>query len=105
MTRVDVLGVGFDPMTMDEAVQRGLVKAEKPKKKRAKAPLSPELSELQDKIRLKTGLKSTLTGSIKKGKIVLQYGSREELMDAGAACVADTPQDLLAFFHGEKELN
>lgn len=33
------------------------------------------------------------------------YGSREELMDAGAACVADTPQDLLAFFHGEKELN
>ncbi len=56
-----------------------VAKAEKPKKKRAKPQLSPELSELQDKIRLKTGLKSTLTGSIKKGKIVLQYGSREEL--------------------------
>ena len=54
-------------------------KAAKPKKKRAKPALSPELNELQDKIRLKTGLKSTLTGSISKGKIVLQYGSREEL--------------------------
>ena len=54
-------------------------KAAKPKKKRAKPALSPELGELQDKILRKTGLKSTLTGSIKKGKIVLQYTSREEL--------------------------
>ena len=30
-------------------------------------------------IRLKTGLKSTLTGNINKGKIVLQYSTREEL--------------------------
>ena len=54
-------------------------KAAKPRKKRAKPALSPELGELQDKILRKTGLKSTLTGSIKKGKIVLQYTSREEL--------------------------
>ena len=54
-------------------------KAAKPKKKRAKPALSPELGELQDKILRKTGLKSTLTGSIKKGQIVLQYTSREEL--------------------------
>ena len=54
-------------------------KTAKPKKKRAKPALSPELGELQDKILRKTGLKSTLTGSIKKGKIVLQYTSREEL--------------------------
>ena len=54
-------------------------KAAKPKKKRAKPALSPELGELQDKILRKTGLKSTLTDSIKKGKIVLQYTSREEL--------------------------
>jgi ParB family chromosome partitioning protein len=38
-----------------------------------------ELSELQEKILRRTGLKSTLTGSISKGKIVLQYSSREEL--------------------------
>ena len=50
----------------------------KPKKKIPKQ-LPAELSELQDKIRLKTGLKSTLSGSIRKGRIVLQYSTREEL--------------------------
>ena len=51
----------------------------KPARKRRTADLPPELNELQDKIRLKTGLKSTLTGGISKGKIVLQYTTREEL--------------------------
>ena len=51
----------------------------KPRKKAAPKRLSAELEELQEKIRLRTGLKSTLTGSISRGKIVLQYGSREEL--------------------------
>ena len=49
------------------------------KSKAAPKMLPAELSELQDKIRLKTGLKSTLTGSIRKGRIVLQYSTREEL--------------------------
>lgn len=49
---------------------------EKPKKVRT---LPPELNELQDRIREKTGLKSTLTGSVSRGKIVLQYSSRDEL--------------------------
>ena len=53
--------------------------AGKPKKKAAPKELPAELGELQDKIRRKTGLKSTLTGSIRKGRIVLQYSSREEL--------------------------
>ena len=53
--------------------------AGKPKKKAAPKQLPAELDELQDKIRRKTGLKSTLTGSIKKGRIVLQYSTREEL--------------------------
>ena len=51
----------------------------KPAVKRKKTPLPAELGELQEKIRMKTGLKSTMTGSISKGKIVLQYGSRDEL--------------------------
>ncbi len=51
----------------------------KPAVKRKKAPLPAELGELQEKIRMKTGLKSALTGSISKGRIVLQYSSREEL--------------------------
>ena len=41
--------------------------------------MTAELGELQEKIRLKTGLKSALTGSITKGRIVLQYSSRDEL--------------------------
>ena len=52
---------------------------EKPAKKRRTAPMPAELGELQEKIRLKTGLKSALTGSITKGRIVLQYSSRDEL--------------------------
>lgn len=59
-----------------------IASAAKPKKSSAKRrtpELPAELNELQDKIRAKTGLKSTLTGSISKGKIVLQYSSRDEL--------------------------
>ena len=58
-----------------------LVKAlgAKPKKKAAPKRLPAELNELQEKILRRTGLKSTLTGSISKGRIVLQYSSREEL--------------------------
>ena len=59
-----------------------LASAAKPKKpaaKRKPQSLPVELNELQDKIREKTGLKSTLTGSVSRGKIVLQYSSREEL--------------------------
>lgn len=51
----------------------------RPKQKKTVRQLPPELGELQDKIRRKTGLKSTLTGSDRKGKIVLQYSTREEL--------------------------
>ena len=59
-----------------------LVKAlgtKQPKKKAAAKRMPAELEELQEKIRLKTGLKSTLTGSVSKGRIVLQYSTREEL--------------------------
>jgi len=47
--------------------------------KKPNAELSPELSELQDKLRLRTGLRSRLTGNENAGKIVLQYSSRDEL--------------------------
>ena len=55
------------------------MKAKKPARKRKAVSLPAELNELQDKIRMKTGLKSTMTGTISKGKIVLQYSTREEL--------------------------
>ena len=53
--------------------------AVKPKKKPGVKRLPAELEELQEKIRVRTGLKSTLTGSVSRGRIVLQYNSREEL--------------------------
>jgi ParB family chromosome partitioning protein len=55
------------------------LKPDRPARKRKAPEIPAELGELQDKIRLKTGLKSTLTGNINKGKIVLQYSTREEL--------------------------
>ena len=54
-------------------------KAPRPAPRKKPAALSAELSELREKIQMKTGLKSTLTGSDRRGKITLQYSSREEL--------------------------
>ena len=57
-------------------------------KKQAEAPAKPlprprtlpsELSELESRVRETLGVRATLTGSAKKGKIVLQYYSQEEL--------------------------
>ena len=48
-------------------------------KPREKGPLAPELRELQDRLLEKTGMRAVLTGTPKKGKIVLQYSSLEEL--------------------------
>ena len=48
------------------------------KKKEAKA-LAPELRELQERLLERTGMRAVLSGTLKKGKIVLQYSSLEEL--------------------------
>ena len=47
-----------------------------PRKPRA---LPPELAELQERILEKTGMKSTLSGTLQKGRIVLQYATQDEL--------------------------
>ena len=49
--------------------------APKPKK----AALPAELTELESRIRETMGVRATLTGTVKKGKIVLQYYSQDEL--------------------------
>ena len=66
-------------MSVRRLEQLAAAAKEKPAKKRRAVSLPAELGELQEKIRLKTGLKSALTGSITKGRIVLQYSSRDEL--------------------------
>ena len=54
--------------------------AETPVKPRPKPRTLPaELSELESRVRETLGVRATLTGSAKKGKIVLQYYSQEEL--------------------------
>ncbi len=52
-----------------------------PEKKRPAQPkvLDPELRELQERLLEKTGMRAVLTGTPKKGKIILQYGSLDEL--------------------------
>ena len=54
-------------------------KAAEGKRKPPKKELEPELRELQDRLLERTGMKATLTGTARKGKIVLQYSSLEEL--------------------------
>ena len=41
--------------------------------------LTPELAALEDRLRESTGMRAVLSGTEKKGRIVLQYYSREEL--------------------------
>lgn len=52
-------------------------KAPAPKPK--KTALPAELTELENRIRETMGVRATLTGTVKKGKIVLQYYSQDEL--------------------------
>lgn len=51
----------------------------KPVPKPKKAALPAELTELESRIRETMGVRATLTGTVKKGKIVLQYYSQDEL--------------------------
>ncbi|MBQ9252827.1 MAG: ParB/RepB/Spo0J family partition protein [Clostridia bacterium] len=51
--------------------------AKKPAAK--KRELEPELKELQERLLERTGMRATLTGTPKRGKIVLQYASLDEL--------------------------
>ena len=67
---------GLNVRQMEQLVKTA---AAKPKRKSSPKRLPAELHELQEKILRRTGLKSTLTGSVSKGRIVLQYSSREEL--------------------------
>ena len=66
-------------MNVRQLEQLAAAARKKPPVKRTKPALPAELGELQEKIRAKTGLKSALSGTIAKGRIVLQYSSREEL--------------------------
>ena len=48
-------------------------------KKEPRAPLPAEYEELTERLRAATGMKVTLEGTEKKGKVILQYDSEEDL--------------------------
>ena len=54
-------------------------KVEPKKPAPARRALPAELSELESRVRETLGVRATLSGTAKKGKIVLQYYSQEEL--------------------------
>ena len=60
---------------------RGLEEAAREKSAAPKTPrtITPELESLQNSMREALGLKTTLNGSEKKGKIILSYNTAEEL--------------------------
>lgn len=49
------------------------------RKPAGKKQLAPELRELQNRLLEKTGMKTTMTGTASKGKIILTYSTRDEL--------------------------
>lgn len=49
------------------------------KKARRAKPVLPEFAEMEERLRYTFGMRAQITGTLEKGKITLQYGSREEL--------------------------
>lgn len=73
---------GYSVRKLEELAKQAAETEPAAKKTAPKAPvrpLTPELSGLQDSLREALGLKTTLSGNEKKGKIVLSYSSAEEL--------------------------
>lgn len=72
-----VIDKGLSVRQLEELVKE--VPAVPKQEKKKEHVLPPELKELETSIREVMGVKATLTGTVKKGRIVLQYSSREEL--------------------------
>ncbi|MCL1964994.1 MAG: ParB/RepB/Spo0J family partition protein [Firmicutes bacterium] len=49
------------------------------REKKAPGRRLPEFSEMEERLRFTFGMKAQITGTLEKGRITLQYGSRDEL--------------------------
>lgn len=67
------LAAGWSVRQLEQAAQKA------PEKKRREMPLPVELSELEEDIRRALGVRATVSGTMKKGRVVLQYYSQDEL--------------------------
>ena len=71
---------GWSVRQLEQVAAAMKQEADKPAKALPKPKTLPaELSEFETRVRETLGVRATLTGSAKKGKIVLQYYSQEEL--------------------------
>ena len=71
---------GYSVRQLEALAAQGKQEAPKPEKPAPRTRTIPaELTELEGRIRQTLGVRATLTGTAKKGKIVLQYYSQEEL--------------------------
>ena len=66
---------GWSVRQLEDAAKKTPEKKEKQKA----APLPVEYEELRERLRSATGLKVSMQGTEQKGRIVLEYGSQEEL--------------------------
>ena len=67
---------GWSVRQLEEAARKTPEKKDRPQKASA---LPVEYEELRERLRSATGLKVSMQGTEQKGKIVLEYGSQEEL--------------------------
>ena len=68
--------LGYSVRALESRI-KGL--SEAPKAKKEKAELSPDLKELQESMTRKTGTKVRIDGSEEKGKITIDYYTKEDL--------------------------
>ena len=73
-----------DGLSVREAEKLAAAPAE-PAPKPEKKPLALELEDMRSRLQSVLGVRTTLTGNAKRGRVILQYGSEEELETIYAA--------------------
>lgn len=73
-----------DGLSVREAEKLAAAPAE-PSQKPEKKPLALELEDMRSRLQSVLGVRTTLTGNSKRGRVILQYGSEEELETIYAA--------------------
>ncbi len=73
-----------DGLSVREAEKLAAAPVEPPQKPEKK-PLALELEDMRSRLQSVLGVRTTLTGNAKRGRVILQYGSEEELETIYAA--------------------
>lgn len=68
-----------EALSVREAERLAAAPAAQPAPKPEKRPLPLELEDMRSRLQRALGVRTTLTGSLKRGRVVLQYSSEEEL--------------------------